>query len=59
MKKQIFTLLCACLMSGMLFAQSTWFNDKDLALTGVYYYPEHWVHPLRRIRLGTIGTGRR
>ena len=30
MKKQIFTLLCACLMSGMLFAQSTWFNDKDL-----------------------------
>ena len=42
MKKQIFTLLCACLMSGMLFAQSTWFNDKDLTLTGVYYYPEHW-----------------
>ena len=39
MRKQIFTLLCACLMSGMLFAQSTWFNDKDLALTGVYYYP--------------------
>ena len=42
MKKQIFTLLCACLMSEMLFAQSTWFNDKDLTLTGVYYYPEHW-----------------
>ena len=42
MKKQIFTLLCTCLMSGMLFAQSTWFNDKDLTLTGVYYYPEHW-----------------
>lgn len=42
MKKQIFTLLCACLMSGMLFAQSTWFNDKNLTLTGVYYYPEHW-----------------
>lgn len=19
-----------------------WFNDKDLILTGVYYYPEHW-----------------
>lgn len=19
-----------------------WFNDRDLALTGVYYYPEHW-----------------
>lgn len=19
-----------------------WFNDKDLTLTGVYYYPEHW-----------------
>lgn len=43
MKKQIFTLLCACLMSGMLFAQSTLFNDKDLTLTGVYYYPEHWT----------------
>ncbi|NDW13304.1 beta-galactosidase [Bacteroides sp. 214] len=24
------------------FAQTTWFNDKDLTLTGVYYYPEHW-----------------
>lgn len=43
MKKQIFTLLCAYLMSGMLFAQSTWFNDKNLTLTGVYYYPEHWT----------------
>ena len=21
---------------------SSWFNDKDLTLTGVYYYPEHW-----------------
>lgn len=21
---------------------SRWFNDKDLTLTGVYYYPEHW-----------------
>ena len=35
MKKQIFTLLCACLMSGMLFAQSTWFNDKDLTSTTI------------------------
>lgn len=24
------------------FAQHTWFNDKDLTLTGAYYYPEHW-----------------
>lgn len=23
-------------------AQKSWFNDKDLTLTGVYYYPEHW-----------------
>ena len=22
---------------------SSWFNDKDLTLTGVYYYPEHWI----------------
>ena len=21
---------------------SSWFNDKELTLTGVYYYPEHW-----------------
>ena len=21
---------------------SSWFSDKDLTLTGVYYYPEHW-----------------
>ena len=21
---------------------SPWFDDKDLTLTGVYYYPEHW-----------------
>lgn len=23
-------------------ANGRWFNDKDLTLTGVYYYPEHW-----------------
>lgn len=23
-------------------AENQWFNDKDLTLTGVYYYPEHW-----------------
>lgn len=22
--------------------RKSWFNDKDLILTGVYYYPEHW-----------------
>jgi len=22
--------------------ENSWFNDKDLTLTGVYYYPEHW-----------------
>lgn len=42
MKKQIITLLVACLMGGTLFAQPAWFDDKDLTLTGTYYYPEHW-----------------
>ena len=22
--------------------ENSWFNDKDLTRTGVYYYPEHW-----------------
>ena len=40
-------LLIGLLMPVNLFAQKTpsekqWFNDKDLTLTGVYYYPEHW-----------------
>lgn len=40
-RKQLLTLLIACLLTGSLSAQS-WFEEKDLTLTGVYYYPEHW-----------------
>ena len=32
----------ACSLAGGLFAQQPWFKDKDLTLTGAYYYPEHW-----------------
>lgn len=32
---------CVCSVQG-LFAQQAWFNEKDLTLTGAYYYPEHW-----------------
>ncbi|WP_373103354.1 beta-galactosidase [Phocaeicola plebeius] len=35
-------MVCGCLFCGGIFAQHTWFNDKDLTLTGAYYYPEHW-----------------
>lgn len=41
MKKQLLTLLLTCFFVGA-FAQQPWFEDKDLTLTGVYYYPEHW-----------------
>ena len=27
---------------GSAEAKSQWFQDKDLTLTGAYYYPEHW-----------------
>lgn len=36
------TVLLACSLAGGLFAQQPWFKDKDLTLTGAYYYPEHW-----------------
>lgn len=42
MKKQIATLLCACALTGSINAQQAWFDEKDLTLTGAYYYPEHW-----------------
>ena len=42
MKRQLLTLLFACTFAGGLFAQQPWFKDRDLTLTGVYYYPEHW-----------------
>lgn len=42
MKKRLLAMVCGCLFCGGIFAQHTWFNDKDLILTGAYYYPEHW-----------------
>lgn len=41
-KRQLLMLLFACTFAGGLFAQQPWFKDRDLTLTGVYYYPEHW-----------------
>ncbi len=40
--KKIIAVCCLCAMSLGLMAQTTWFKDKDLILSGVYYYPEHW-----------------
>ncbi len=50
MKKILFSILTAlCTVmftTSHLQAQAKnpvqWFDDKDLTLTGVYYYPEHW-----------------
>lgn len=42
MKKRLLAMVCGCLFCGGIFAQHTWFNDKELTLTGAYYYPEHW-----------------
>ena len=42
MKNRLLAVLCACLSMISSWAQKTWFDDKDLTLTGVYYYPEHW-----------------
>ncbi|RGM43320.1 beta-galactosidase [Phocaeicola plebeius] len=42
MKKRLLAMVCGCLFCGGIFAQHTWFNDKDLTLTGAYYYLEHW-----------------
>ena len=41
--KMLATFCAACLLTLSTTAHpSSWFNDKDLTLTGVYYYPEHW-----------------
>ena len=37
----LFSLIC-CLPSWGANKMKPWFNDKNLILTGVYYYPEHW-----------------
>ena len=42
-KSKILAILCVSLLTLSTTAHpSSWFNDKDLTLTGVYYYPEHW-----------------
>jgi len=43
MKRLFFLLFLSGLFPFITKAQSDkWFNDHDLCLTGVYYYPEHW-----------------
>ena len=32
MKKRLLAMVCGCLFYGGVFAQHTWFNDKDLTL---------------------------
>lgn len=39
---KVLLVLWLCLTGFIANAQSSWFNDKDLTTTGVYYYPEHW-----------------
>ncbi len=40
--KKLITVCCFCILAMGLMAQTTWFEDKNLTLSGVYYYPEHW-----------------
>jgi beta-galactosidase len=44
MKRFILLTLCFCAGAFSAFSQNkkSWFPDKDLIQTGVYYYPEHW-----------------
>lgn len=45
MKRYFLLLLASVFIAANISAQEKnkqWFNDKDLTLTGVYYYPEHW-----------------
>ncbi len=45
MKRYFLLLLASVFIAVTIPAQEKnkqWFNDKDLTLTGVYYYPEHW-----------------
>lgn len=36
------TLWVSHCISAQVSKPTQWFDDKDLTLTGVYYYPEHW-----------------
>ncbi|WP_321437645.1 beta-galactosidase [uncultured Bacteroides sp.] len=44
MKRFLLFALCFCAVALFSFSQNkkSWFPDKDLIQTGVYYYPEHW-----------------
>ncbi len=44
MKRVFLFLFCVCAGTLSSFSQNikSWFADKDLIQTGVYYYPEHW-----------------
>lgn len=41
-KKLISCLMCLAISFPVIHGQNEWFKDKDLTLTGAYYYPEHW-----------------
>lgn len=34
--------MCLAISFPVIHGQNEWFKDKDLTLTGAYYYPEHW-----------------
>lgn len=43
MKKRLIScLMCLAFSFLVMHGQNEWFKDKDLTLTGAYYYPEHW-----------------
>mgnify|MGYP002923743414 FL=1 len=43
MKKRLIScLMCLAFSFPVIHGQNKWFKDKDLTLTGAYYYPEHW-----------------
>lgn len=39
--RRLGVVLSLCLLAGTS-VQASWFKEKDLIQTGVYYYPEHW-----------------
>lgn len=39
--RRLGVILSLCLLAGTS-VQASWFKEKDLIQTGVYYYPEHW-----------------
>ena len=42
MKKTICDRSFGLFFGRRTFCTTAWFKDKDLTLTGAYYYPEHW-----------------